>query len=74
MDITYDRVADAAYISFGNGVQFGEATQQSPILETPNGQSQIIFDANEDGYLLGMEILHASAALHENILNNARQL
>ncbi|QRV02640.1 DUF2283 domain-containing protein [Arcanobacterium phocisimile] len=39
MQLTYDKEADAAYITFGKSVEPNEASQQVPFIEIPNGQT-----------------------------------
>ncbi|MFC5280899.1 DUF2283 domain-containing protein [Arcanobacterium canis] len=74
MHLTYDREADAAYITFGKSIEPNEASSQVSFIETPNGQTQVTIDVDSEGYLLGIEILSASAGLREDILNEACHL
>ncbi|UNX53527.1 DUF2283 domain-containing protein [Georgenia sp. TF02-10] len=68
MRITYDRDADAAYISLVQKVEPGEATRQVPFIETPNNESQVTLDFDVEGHLLGIEVLVASRALTAELL------
>lgn len=72
MKHTYDRVADAAYIEFVD-VTPGEAAVQQ---EVPVGDtdSTIIMDFDQNGFLLGMEILGASAILRDDLLAAAEDI
>lgn len=74
MKMTYDREADAVYITFGKDVEPNESVQQIPFIETPNGQTQVTIDVDNEGYLLGIEILSASLGLRDDVLNTAQQL
>ena len=72
--MTYDREADAAYITFGKDIEPKEAAQQVSLIETPNGQTQVTIDVDNEGYLLGIEILSASAGLRDDVLREAHRL
>ena len=74
MKMTYDREADAAYITFGNDIEPKESAQQVSLIETPNGQTQVTIDVDNEGYLLGIEILAASLGLRDDVLNEAHHL
>lgn len=74
MKITYDEEADAAYVALDEMIKPGEAVEQVSLLETPNGQTQITIDVDKDGYLLGFEILAASAGLRPEILLTTERL
>lgn len=74
MKMTYDREADAVYITFGKDVEPNESVQQIPFIETPNGQTQVTIDVDSEGYLLGIEILSASVGLRDDVLNEAHHL
>ncbi|MBT1034936.1 DUF2283 domain-containing protein [Canibacter sp. lx-45] len=72
--MTYDSEADAAYITFGKDLAPKESAQQVSLIETPNGQTQVTIDIDSEGYLLGIEILSASAGLRADVLNKAHHL
>ncbi|ADH92917.1 DUF2283 domain-containing protein [Arcanobacterium haemolyticum] len=74
MKMTYDREADAAYITFGNDIEPKESAQQVSLIETPNGQTQVTIDVDSEGYLLGIEVLSASLGLRDDVLNGAHNL
>lgn len=74
MHMTYDREADAAYVTFGDKIVPEEASQQVAFIDTPNGQTQVTIDVDSEGYLLGIEILAASAGLRAEVLNKAQHL
>lgn len=64
MRVTYDREADAAYISF-----YG----RMPILvaSTIVADSGIIIDYDVEGKMCGIEVLQARSRLHESVLEKA---
>ena len=74
MKMTYDREADAAYITFGKDIEPKESAQQVSLIETPNGQTQVTIDVDSEGYLLGIEVLSASLGLRDDVLNEAHNL
>lgn len=69
MHITYDPVADAAYIQFtGTSLEPGRDTVA---VEGPaDAQGEVIIDW-KNGKLIGIEVLGARAALREDILEQA---
>jgi uncharacterized protein YuzE len=69
MRTTYDREADAVYIALVD-VAPGEATVQREV-PTGNEDSMIVLDFDERGFLLGVEVLGASAVLRDEVLANA---
>lgn len=74
MKITYDAEADAAYITIGADIGYGESEEQISFIDTPNGQTQVTIDVDKDGYILGFEVLAASLGLRSDVLKNAIQL
>lgn len=71
--LTYDSVADAAYVYFVDAVGAGEVVRTSAsMLELD--RSFIAFDFDVDGKVLGMEILGASRLLAQETLRTAEQL
>jgi uncharacterized protein YuzE len=69
MRVTYDRVADAAYISLTE--IDGPGPRETTSAETPNGaDAWIALDWN-DGRLIGIEVLDASHFLPDDLLAEA---
>jgi len=65
----YDAQVDAAYLNLvDRDLQPGEAAQQSDIIATPGGAGSVILDFDEDGRLLGVEVLSARAVLPVELL------
>jgi uncharacterized protein YuzE len=72
MKTTYDRVADAAYIEFVD-VAPGEAVAQQEV-PVDDKESTIVLDFDQNGFLLGVEILGASSILREELLAKATDI
>lgn len=72
MEITYDRVADAAYIRLVD-IAPGEAVVQE-VVPGEDGRSEIMLDFDRNGFLLGVEILGAEAILREELLAEATDI
>jgi len=67
--ITYDPAADAVYIHLTSGPLLpGRATTQA---STPPGTEGFVALDWEDGRLVGIEILDASARLHHYLIEDA---
>lgn len=62
MKIEYDTDADAAYIYIVEDIRDGEA------VKTRELNDNIILDFDENGKLLGIEILNASKVLNKELL------
>ena len=62
MKFEYDREADAGYFYLVDEIKDGEA------VKTIELDSNIILDFNEEGKLLGIEVLNASKMLKDNAL------
>lgn len=71
MRITYDREADAAYISVVESVGPGESKTQQHSIATPTGTGEIVLDYDAAGFLLGVEILGASGVIRPELLEYA---
>lgn len=71
MDITYDKQADAAYISLVQSIGHHQAVEQNSLIDTPNGESQLTLDFDARGRLLGIKILAASLVLEPQLLAQA---
>ena len=62
MKFEYDKEVDAGYIYLVDEIKDGEA------VKTIELDSNIILDFNEEGKLLGIEVLNASKMLKDNAL------
>ena len=67
MRITFDKEADAAYIYFKE-LANGES------VKTISLNDSIIIDLDAEGKALGIEVLHASKNLPQNVLKSAEIL
>ena len=74
MRVTYDAVADAAYIALEGPVGDGEVAAQIHSLLTPGDRGEVALDFDADGRLLGIEVLHASAVLPAAVLAEAERI
>ena len=66
MKFEYDKEVDAAYIYLEHPIKEGEAKKTIELNEN------IIIDFNENGKLLGIEILDASKIMNKKSLINAQ--
>jgi uncharacterized protein YuzE len=72
MRVTWDRTADAAYVHLtGADLPPGRTTLDCPV---PEGSEATVFADWRDGRLVGIEVLHASAALPADLLAAAEVL
>ena len=70
MRMTYDEVADAAYVYLAESIAPGEVAKTRPsMLEFD--RAFIAFDFDSDGKVLGIEILGASRLVNEDVLRTA---
>jgi len=74
MRVTYDAVADAAYIALAGPVGDGETATTIHSLLTPGDRGEVALDFDADGRLLGIEVLHASAVLPAAVLAEAEPI
>jgi uncharacterized protein YuzE len=65
MKLEYDKEADAAYVYFEYPIKDGQAKRTQEI------SGNIIADFDENGKLLGVEILNASKVLSKKVLLEA---
>lgn len=72
MRCTYDREADAAYLHVADAQQPGTSVRQVWVPDQDGVQGQFILDLDQDGRLLGIEVLFASEALPRSVLNAAQ--
>lgn len=72
MKMTYDRVADAAYIAFVD-VTPGEAVEQREF-PLDDKEAEIVLDFDRNGFLLGVEVLGAAAILRRELLAQATDI
>lgn len=67
-DLRYDPAVDAAYVTLGAPIADGGVARTVPV-DLPDGISgELFLDFDEDGHLLGVEILGASALLRPELL------
>ncbi|KZC95395.1 DUF2283 domain-containing protein [Clavibacter tessellarius] len=74
MRVTYDAVADAAYIALAGPVGEGEAATTIHSILTPGDRGEVALDFDADDRLLGIEVLHASAVLPAAVLAEAERI
>ena len=67
--IRHDQEADAAYIDLVPVVKSGEAVEQVIVARPPKGE--VILDFDENGFLLGVEIIGAIDLLRPETLTEA---
>lgn len=68
MRITYDQTVDAAYIALVDEIADGAVTQQLHSLATPGELGEVTLDFDENGRLLGVEVLGATKVLPKEVL------
>jgi len=68
MRITYDQTVDAAYIALVDEIADGAVTQQLHSLATPGELGEVTLDFDENGRLLGVEVLGATNVLPKEVL------
>lgn len=71
MRLTYDAEANAAYLYVVEAIAPGQASAQQHSVLTPDGRGELVFDDDQDGHLLGMEVLQAEAVLSAEVLRRA---
>ncbi|ALD13997.1 DUF2283 domain-containing protein [Clavibacter capsici] len=71
MRLTYDPVADAAYVELADPIADGDAATTIHSITTPGDRGEVALDFDADGRLLGLEVLHASAVLPAAVLAEA---
>ena len=69
--VTYDGRADAAYVAFRH-IEAGEAVE-NVVIGRP-GKGEIILDFNQEGTLLGVEIVGALDLAPAELLTDAERL
>ena len=72
MRVTFDRGANAAYIYLKN-VERGEAARQH-VIDEKHGPGMIVLDFDEKGRLIGIEVLDATKALPQEVLDSAQRI
>jgi uncharacterized protein YuzE len=70
MRVTYDRVADAAYIRLRNEIRPGQVAKQYHC-DPVEVRGMINLDFDSEGRLLGIEILDAKRLLPQELLDEA---
>ncbi|WP_434156867.1 DUF2283 domain-containing protein [Clavibacter michiganensis] len=71
MRVTYDAVADAAYVELAGPLGETEAATTIHSIATPGDRGEVALDFDADGRLLGIEVLRASAVLRASVLADA---
>ncbi|MEU7244917.1 DUF2283 domain-containing protein [Streptomyces sparsogenes] len=71
--VTYDQKADAAYIYFTDPHTRPKSARMYPCDPAEVG-GMINLDFDENGYLVGVEVLAASSKLHQHLLDAAERL
>ncbi len=71
MNLTYDETVDAAYLSLVDTIPDGAAISQSSPIFPPGEHGEIVLDFDQDGLLLGVEILEARSVLPASVLAEA---
>ncbi|WP_043674387.1 DUF2283 domain-containing protein [Clavibacter michiganensis] len=74
MRVTYDPVADAAYVELAGPIADGGAATTIHSITTPGDRGEVALDFDADGHLLGLEVLHASAVLPAAVLAAAARI
>lgn len=69
MRITYDPEADAAYI-YLTDVELPSGCDSVPLETPPDVQAMVVMDW-QDGKIIGLEVLDATARLHPDLLQQA---
>ena len=69
MRVNYDSEADAAYISL-KSIGSGEASQQVAV-KSGAAAGKIILDLDDEGRLVGIEVLNARRGLPADLLDQA---
>jgi uncharacterized protein YuzE len=70
MKVTYDRVADAAYIRLRTEIRFGQVAKQYHC-DPGEVRGMINLNFDSEGQLLGIEILDAKRLLPKELLDEA---
>jgi uncharacterized protein YuzE len=70
--ITFDRSSNAAYI-YLREIGPGEAARQHHVDE-PHTRGTIVLDFDDDGRLIGIEVLDATRALPRELLDRAERI
>ena len=73
MEITFDPEADASYVRIVDHIGNGEAVAQI-VVEDDRLRGWVVLDLDENGFLLGVEVLGASDLLRPATLASARRL
>ncbi|MGW1848913.1 DUF2283 domain-containing protein [Streptomyces sp. NPDC001966] len=73
IEVTYDKTADAAYVYFTDPQDRVNSAQMYPC-DPVDVDGVINLDFDEQGRLIGIEVLAASSKLPEHLLKSARRL
>lgn len=72
MRVTFDPGADAAYVHLVDAIRPGEAVTQV-VVSDDRVRGEVILDLDEDGRLLGVEVLGVSDLLRPDTLAHAEK-
>jgi uncharacterized protein YuzE len=72
MRVTFDRGGNAAYI-YLKEIGEGEAVRQH-LVDEPHTRGMIVLDFDKKGRLIGIEVLDATRALPQEVLDHAERL
>ena len=71
MRVTFDAVADMAYICLVDRVEPGGAVRQ--VLAGDDRESTVVLDYDRDGRMIGIEVFSAARQLHPDLLAAAER-
>jgi uncharacterized protein YuzE len=72
MRVTFERSSNAAYIALKE-IGDGEAARQH-VVDEPHTRGMIVLDFDKKGRLIGIEVLDATRALPQEVLEHAERL
>ena len=72
LHVTYDKVANAAYVYFDS--ELPEASVAYTYSCDPDDAGMINLDFDEDGRIIGVEVLAADAKLPRSLLDRAERI
>ena len=71
MRVTFDRSVNAAYIYLEKSDESKSARQH--VVDEPHTRGMIVLDFDEEGRLIGIEVLNATQTLPEGVLDDAER-
>lgn len=72
MRVTFDRSANAAYI-YLKDIERGESARQH-VVDEPHTRGMIVLDFDDKGRLIGIDVLDATHALPQEVLDSAERI